>query len=159
MARTHIGRSWPEGFNNRRPGSGVAGGGNGHEQAVGSEEGGLVTNRQWGQRMDEWSRTDSGVRKGNGHEQAVGSQEGEWSRTGSGVTGGGNGHEQAVTGGGDGHEQAIGSEEGGLVTNRQWGHRKRNGHEQAVGSREVGMVTNGQWGHMRRNGHEQTVGS
>ena len=116
MARTCICRSWPEGFHNRQPGSGVRGVGNGHEQAVGSQEGGMVTNRQWGQRREEWSRTGSGVTgggsgheqavgsqeeekvtnrqrghgKGNGHEQTVGSQEGEWSRTGSGVTGGGN---------------------------------------------------------------------
>ena len=60
----------------------------------------MVTNRQCGHRRGKWSRTGSGVTGGgNGHEQAVGSQGGEWSRI-------------------------VGSQEGEIVTNRQWGHRR-----------------------------------
>ena len=60
----------------------------------------MVTNRQWGHRRGKWSRTGSVVTGGgNGHEQAVGSQGGEWSRI-------------------------VGSQEGEIVTNRQWGHRR-----------------------------------
>ena len=141
--------------------------GNGHEQAIGSQEGGLVTNRQWGQRRGmvmnrqwghrrwEWSRTGSRVTRegmvtnsgviggGNGHEQTVGSQEEEWSRTGRGVTGGGNSVAVLLVTADNG---VTGRE---MVTNRQCGHRRGNGHEQAVGSQEGEMVTNRQWGHRR----------